>query len=82
MNLTQAFWDVLHRFFHFRPIVLGCCDCKKYYYLTNSMVIDDFGDEHNEYPVIECPNCGLLHIILFARINKDINEVDFNIKFK
>lgn len=77
MNLTQAFWDVVQKFFIFRPIALGCCDCKKTYYLTKSMVIFNMEEEDGTgNPVIRCPNCGLRHVIMFFRIGEDITEIE------
>lgn len=73
MGLTTAFWFVFHKIFKWRPVVLGCCDCGASYYLTKNKVIRKVSDETGDSPVIDCPYCGLEHLVLLVRL--DANTV-------
>ena len=78
MNLSIAFWTVINKIFRWRPIVLGCCDCNATYYLTKNVVMDIWEDEDgNRNPVVDCPNCGLRHCVLFVRIDPEAKAIKY-----
>lgn len=78
MDLTMAFWYVFHKIFRWRPIILGCCDCKGAFYLTKNKVIDTWHDDKgDDNPVIECPWCGLTHYIILVRIEPGTKPIKF-----
>ena len=81
MDLTTAFWDVFHKIFKWRPIVLGCCDCHATYYLTKNKVIKYLTDNYeNDEIVIACPYCGLEHLVLLVKLTPNTVAVRYEIE--
>lgn len=80
MDLESAFWYVFHRMFKWRPIVMGCCDCKATYYLSKNKVVYQLKNNDGEdEPVIECPHCGLEHLVLFIRLDSNVASIKWEI---
>lgn len=76
MIFTQAFWSIIHKFFKWRPICIGCCDCKETYYLTQNRIVNKMVDKNKTgYMVITCPSCGLLHAVVFVRFDKGLKKI-------
>jgi DNA-directed RNA polymerase subunit RPC12/RpoP len=83
MKLITAFWIVLHRIFKWRPILMGCCDCKDTYYLTKNVVVRNLKNTSGENePVIKCPYCGLEHLMIFVRLDPDVIGVKWEVELE
>ena len=81
MPIQIAFWEVFHKIFKWRPIVMGCCDCKGTYYLTKNKIIRNLkNNEDEDEPVIECPHCGLEHLICFVRLEPNVVRIEWEIE--
>lgn len=81
MKLVVAFWVVLHRIFKWRPILMGCCDCKDTYYLLKNRVVRNLKNKDGENePVIKCPYCGLEHLMIFVRLDPNVISVKWEVE--
>lgn len=81
MKLVVAFWVVLHKIFKWRPILMGCCDCKDTYYLTKNIVVRTLkNNEDEDVSVIQCPYCGLEHLVAFIRLDPDVVSIKWEIE--
>lgn len=80
MDIESAFWWVFHRIFKWRPIVMGCCDCKGMYYLSKNKIVRHLKNSNgDDEPVIECPYCGLEHLITFIRLDPDVVSIKWEV---
>jgi len=81
VNFGTAFWTVIHRIFRWRPIVMGCCDCKGTYYLTKNKIVRTLkNNEGEDEPVIQCPSCGLEHLMVFIRLDSNVVSIKWKIE--
>ena len=83
MNLETAFWIVFHKIFRWRPIVMGCCDCKATYYLTKNTIVRNLKNNEGENePVVQCPYCGLGHLVAFIRLDPNVISIKWEVEIE
>ena len=60
---------------------MGCCDCKGTYYLTKKKVIRHLKNSDGEdEPVIQCPYCGLEHLVAFVRLDPNVKVIRWEVE--